>query len=297
MGNDHQEDTSMAIYQEQEGGNLPFNQEVMFSNHKNEYKKGIEKRQTKLMQKIGFLKPFLQDDEEILLVTTGCSPISFVEELVTGWVLFYLKRALLVFTNKRIFHIPTKTNFAYRRSIAHIFYADCALIQLKWGKLTVEYQTGKKEKFLYIASQERKKIQTLMNQISAGDYHSHTQERVHLCPHCTTELEKNTYRCPSCQLEFKDKQTARKVSIIFPGGGYFYTRHPWLGIGDALTETLLIALVIVTLIATINSPENSVALIIYIIALILEKAISVYHSNHFVDEYIPKEKEIPPLAP
>ena len=28
-----------------------------------------------------------------------------------------------------------------------------------------------------------------------------------------------------------------------------------------------------------------------------EKAISVFHSNHYVKEYIPKEKKITPLGP
>ncbi len=35
--------------------------------------------------------------------------------------------------------------------------------------------------------------------------------------------------------ETKIQSTAgRKISIIYPGGGYFYTGHPFLGLRDAL---------------------------------------------------------------
>jgi len=64
---------------------LPVDRDIIFSNHKNTYKKGVEKRQTKLFQKISLLKPFLKEGEKILLVTTGCSPMTIMEQLLTGW--------------------------------------------------------------------------------------------------------------------------------------------------------------------------------------------------------------------
>ncbi len=50
---------------------LPVERKVLFSNHKDVYKKRIEKRQRKLFVKIGPLKPFFRKNEHILLVTTG----------------------------------------------------------------------------------------------------------------------------------------------------------------------------------------------------------------------------------
>jgi hypothetical protein len=276
---------------------LPVNRETIFSNHKNVYKKRVEKRQTKLIKKIPFIKSFLKEDEKILLITTGCSPTSILEQLLTGWIFIYLKRSLFIFTNKRIFHIPTKQNYSYRNSIAQILYPDCDSIQIKGRKLVVGYKNGKKEKFLYIASKEKKKIKSLLPTISLEGYPSEIQKRIHLCPRCTKELEEGKYLCPNCHLEFKDKDEARKISIIYPGGGYFYTRHPFLGVSDAIVETILLVYVIVSLIDVINGVDGSGAgLCIFAIALIFEKLITVYHSNHFIKEYIPREKDIQPIA-
>jgi hypothetical protein len=278
---------------EQNALELPLDREIMFSNHKGVYKKGVEKRQSNLVKKILSIRNFLEDDEKIFLVTTGCSPVSLLEQLVTGWIFIYLKRCMFVFTNKRVFHIPTGMNYSYRDSIAQIRYPDCKLIEIKGRTLVVEYKNGKREKFHYIAGREKKKIRTLLGTISLEGPPSKAERRVHLCPRCADELEEGKYTCPHCHLEFKDKAEARRFSLLYPGGGYFYTRHPLLGVGDAITETILAILVIASFIGVIRGIEKSViGFFVFGLVLAMEKAISVYHSNHFVDEYIPKEKEI-----
>ena len=291
---------AVSLHQEDALG-LPLDREVMFSNHKSVYKKGIEKRQTKLLKKIAFLKRFLKEDERILLITTGCSPTSIWEQFLTGWIFVYLKRSLFVFTNKRIFHIPTKIDYSYRNSIAQILYSDCNSIRIKGlifqPELVVEYKNGKKDKFLYIARNEKKKIKALQPTISFEGSPGEFQKRIHLCPRCTEELHEGKYICANCHLDFKDKDEGKRISLIYPGGGYFYTRHPFLGVGDAIVETILLVLVIVSLIDAIKGVEGSgVELFAFAIVLVIEKAISVYHSNHFIKEYIPKEKDIQPIA-
>lgn len=286
-----------AVLHQEDSLDLPFDREILFSNHKGNYKKRIEKRQTKLLKNMAFLKNFLKEDEKILLITTGCSPTPILEQLLTGWIFIYLKRSLFIFTNKRLFHIPTKRNYSYRYSIAHILYPDCDSIQLKGNRLVVGYKNGKKEKFLYIARKEKKKIKVLIPTISFEGTPSEIQKRIHLCPRCTKELEEEKYICPHCFLEFKEKDKAKKISLIYPGGGYFYTRHPFLGVSDAIVETILLVLVIVSLIDAIKGVEGSgYELFPFAILLVIEKLISVYHSNHFIKEYIPKEKDIVPIA-
>jgi len=274
-----------------------FDRDILFSNHKGEHKKRIEKRQTTLLKKVHFLKDFLKDDEKIILITAGCSPTSILEQFFTGWIFLYLKRLLFVFTNKRIFHIPTKQDYSYRNSIAQILYPDCTSIRIKGRTLVFKYKNGKNEKFLFIASKEKKKIKALLQTISFAGTSSKNQKRIHLCPRCTSELEEEEYICLNCHLEFKDKDEAKKISIIYPGGGYFYTRHPFLGVSDAIVETILLVYVIVSLIDVINGVEGSGAVLcIFAIILVFEKLITVYHSNHFIKEYIPKEKEIKAIA-
>ena len=102
---------------------LPVDREVLFSNHKNIYKKKIENRQRKLIIKLPFLKPFVNITEKILVITTGYSPTTTIDKYLIGWLFVYLKRSLFVFTDQRVFHIPTTPVYKYRGSIAQIPYA------------------------------------------------------------------------------------------------------------------------------------------------------------------------------
>jgi hypothetical protein len=276
---------------------LPFDREIIFSNHKNTYKKGIEKRQKGLLNKIPFLINFLDKDETIRLITTACSPTSSGEQFLTGWIFIYLKRSLLIFTNKRIFHILTKQDYSYRNSIAQLWYNDCKSIFTKGRNLVIEYKNGSREKFLYLSGKEKKKIKTILSSISFEGQPGRNQGRVHLCPRCRHDLEMDRYVCPNCSLQFKDKDEGRRISIIYPGGGYFYTRHPWLGVSDAVVETIFLVSLIVSIIYYFMGVQNSgFNVIFFAILLLIEKLVSVYHSNHFIKEYIPKEKEIVPLT-
>ncbi|MHC4700797.1 MAG: hypothetical protein ACYTFQ_09490, partial [Planctomycetota bacterium] len=219
--------------------------------------------------------------------------VSLLEQCLTGWIVFFLKRSLFVFTNRRIFHIPTKYEFSYRNSLAQILYADCRNIAIKGRNLLAEYKNGRKERFICIPSSESRKIETLLAGISTEGQPSSTLSRTHLCPRCTNQLVADQYTCPSCSLEFKNKKEAKKISILYPGGGYFYTGHPLLGIGDALAEVCLTILVIGGSLAALSGAAEGISVLVYFgILLILEKALSVYHSNHFVKEYIPKDRSV-----
>ncbi len=110
---------------------LPVDTTVLFSDHKDIYRRRIEKRQRKLLAKLGMLAPFFGSGEKILHVTFGFSPASFVEQLLTGAFLHPLKRSLFVFTNRRILHIPTSRWLSYRCSISQIMYVDCRQLRIK----------------------------------------------------------------------------------------------------------------------------------------------------------------------
>lgn len=274
---------------------LPLDTDVLFTNHKNVRKKAIEKRQARLLKRVSFLRPFLKEDERILLVTTACSPMNLLEWMLTGWMIVYLKRALLVFTNKRVLHIPTRTNYSWRHSIAQILYGDCKEIRLRWGNLRVQYRDGRKEQFPYVASSERKKIRSLVEGLPLAGEQSQTPGRTFLCPRCATRLFPGGKSCTNCHLEFKSREEARKISLLLPGGGYFYTRHPWLGAGDAFVELfLMVALFSAAWNALRGVPGAAAGGVVWAVLLGIEKAITVYHANHYVDEFIPKDRTIEP---
>jgi len=273
---------------------LPVDRESLFSNHKKVYKKRIERRQRKLIIKLPFLKPFLKKNEKILLVSTGYSPITSLAQYVTGFLFVYLKRSLFVLTNYRIFHVPTTTNYKYKQSIAQIAYAGCQSISLKRGTLVVQYaKFGQTEKFRAIGFSERKKIRALLKSKPLSATNPQLGERIHLCPQCTHPLSAGKYVCESCRLKFKNKLTAYILAILLPGGGYFYTRHVLIGLLNAVVELLLLFYIVVTLQDFLNNIKGSlIYLVAYGAIFVAVKVISVIHSVHFIQEFIPRKKLI-----
>lgn len=272
---------------------FPVDEDFLFSNHKGKRTNRIEKRRRKLAQQISFISPFLRDDEQVMLITTGCSPMSFLEQYLAGFTIYYVKRSIFVFTNQRIFHVPTKTNYAYRSSIAQIELGDCSRIRMKGHRLVVDYNSKKTETFVYIASKERKKIKALVDTLSIGSNESSITDRTFLCPRCTSMLEKGNETCKSCRLQFKSRAAGRKISILIPGGGYFFTRHPILGFFDALVEFFLLLGVVVSVMGYLNGEEGAIeSTMVLGILLAFEKLVSVYHADHFLDEFLPIETDI-----
>ena len=282
---------------------LRINQDVCFTTHNNNLHMGTVKRQMKVLKELApMLKQVLKPDEEILLAVKASSPMSWFEQMVTGWIIYYLKRCVLVVTNKRILHFPTRLNFKPKASVAQILHGDIAEAKVSGflGRaLTLKYRSGKKESFNYIQPAEFKKLKAILPTLPKGDQPSEVSERHHLCPRCQARLLARKYSCPSCRLQFKDGERAIKLSILYPGGGYFYTRHPWLGIGDAITEGMLLIIVIAGLIEALSGegePGAWGSVFIFAAALVIEKAHTIYHAKHYVNEYIPEDEKFVPLT-
>lgn len=269
---------------------LPIDASIMFADHAGVHKPRIEKKQRKLAAKVTFLKDFLEDGEQLLAITTAVSPTSFLEQWTTGFIFVYIKRCMLVFTDRRVFHIPTTSSFEYRESVAEFRYGDLTSIAQKGSRLKVAYKSGAKDLFLYVRGSERKKIRALLQAADLQGSSGTDGKRVHRCPKCTHVLEADRFDCPGCGKEFKSRKKARNLSLWLPGGGYFYTGHPYLGVIDAFIEILFLVIIIGSLIPTSFNPNVDFALAgVFAVFLLIEKAITIYHANHFVKEYLPAE--------
>ena len=233
---------------------------------------GEVKNKTKLLRKLGFLANILDADEKIVFVAPGCSPYTMLERATIGAVwLILIKRALFVFTNKRLLHVPTTWKFDYRGSISQILYQDCRRLHVKSGKLIAEYHNGRTEKFSYIPACDRDVIKHFQFATSESDRRSENPQRHHLCPNCTGVLPSRAVACPSCGLEFKSREKAWTRSVLLPGGGYFYTGHPFIGIGDALGESYLLILTLVSLVlALLGDGEAMLTFLLFLAALTME---------------------------
>lgn len=268
---------------------LPVDSEVLFSDAKGVYKKRIEKKKMELLQKVAFIRKFLDPDEQIMFITKACSPITFLEQMTMGPILLIMvKRSLLVFTNKRLFHVPTTPEYRYRASVAQIRYQDCRQMFVKGSRLTFVYQNGKKEGFFFIPRADRAKLRRVNVSSPELGPPSALPQRRHLCPSCTHELNLHVYSCPSCGLKFKDKAKAKKYSLLLPGGGYFYSRHWVMGFFDFFVESYLLFLNVIFLLGFLLGEVALLPPLIFLAAILgVEKLITIYHTNRFVDEYLP----------
>ncbi len=276
---------------------LPVERKILFSNHKDVYKKRIEKRQRKLFVKLGPIKPFLRRNEHIMLVTTGYAPLSSLGNYLTGFVFSYLKRSLFVFTNLRIIHVPTTASYKYKNSLAQIAYAGCQSITMKRGTLVVEFaKLRRMEKFKAIAVQERKKIRALLKKhIPTSGTKGHLAGRIHLCPRCGHRLIEKKFECANCQLNFKGRVAGALLAILVPGGGYFYVRQHLIGAIAAVLEIFLLIYSVFLIRDFYNQvPVNLMYLVAVPVLYLYVKITAIIHSNHFIAEFIPTKKTVVP---
>lgn len=284
------------------GDRLDFN--YLFKDQKGKEKKSVAKQQSKLLIDMEpCLKHALAKDEKVLSITYGLSPFSLWEQIFTGWIILYLKGCVLVATNQRLLHIligGRKRN--YRHSIAEIPWGHISELKSSFKKLKLTYTDGTKENF--VAHSKGFNFAALVENLfyKQGSLLKETvpaEKRRHLCPRCFDVLSRDTYNCRRCQLKFKNMEQAKRLSWLYPGGGYFYTGHPFMGIADILAEAyLIIALISVGVLYFNNpSPEFDKAgvgfmFIFFVLLLLIEKILTVYHSRHFIKEYIPEDKNI-----
>jgi hypothetical protein len=271
---------------------LPVDLAVIFSNYKNAYKKRIEKRQRWFIMRLSFLKPFLELDEKIMQVTTGHSPTTIFEKMGFGWFFVYLKRSLLVFTDRRIFHVPTTPAYRYRNSVAQVPYRLCRSISMKGRSLILVYKAaGMTEKFFSLAGREKKKIRAILKAVPVSNDGAAAGGRTHLCPRCAAPLSVSDYACRRCHLRFKTGRLATLMAVLLPGGGYFYIRQPFLGAMSAILEISLLVLV-GTAYSNLIHVDKPFLLVGAATLFILEKIAAAVHAGVFIKEFVPRQKKV-----
>lgn len=271
---------------------VPVDREKIFTNHKGVYKSRVEKRQRKLIVKSTFIKFFLHHDETIQCLTTGYSPVSVKEQMITGLAFLYFRRALFVFTEKRILHIPTRFNRSPRSAISQILFEDCARIEIKGRAMHVRYKNGRQEVFPYLGRREKKKLRTLISRLSLSPKEAgRLKGRVHLCPGCTNILPTGSQSCSKCHLAFKSTFKAGLYSLL-PGGGYFYGRYPMIGVFATLFETAMIAVLVTKgLEMHAGVPVAMNTMIVPGLALLLAKFIMVFHNRRLLEDFVPEKRD------
>lgn len=271
---------------------VPVDRDTIFNNHKGAYKPKVEKRQRNLIVKSTSIKVYLHAGETIQCLTSTYSPITVLEQVLTGPSFLLLKRALLIFTNKRILHVPTRFNRTQRGSVSQILFEDCAHIEIKGRGLHVQYKNGQQETFPYINRKEKKKVRALLAELSLSPKDAgRLKGRVYLCPNCTKILTRPNQPCPSCQQRFKPPGQAVIRAAAIPGGGYFYARFPIMGALTALLELNLMGFILVQWLMIQKGQTTATWYgALALAGLVGIKAISGYHCVQLLKDFIPRRK-------
>ncbi len=278
---------------------LTLRPETAFADAKGERKDKLEREQRRRFEACrGLLQAVAEPGEEVLYVAAAVAPFSVLEFLTTGWILMSLKRCYLAVTDRRLLHIPLTVRGRVKRSIAEVRYGDLRSIKVAGvfsGVVDVVAASGGKERFSSLRMGEKKKLAALLTgKANPAPAPARDPARRFLCPRCARRWA-GEERCPQCGLAFKQGRLGFWLALLAPGGGYFYTGHPWLGIGDAFAEVFLLVLLLFGIGAVaLRDQDGWPILVIAAVGLALEKLISVYHLRHYLAEALPADASFRP---
>jgi hypothetical protein len=274
----------------------PVASDIIFSNHRGIYKKSVEKRQRLLLIKIPFINSFLENGELITLITSGYAPLTRLERFLLRYLTVFQRRALFVFTDRRVLYVPTTFTYGYRHSVAEIRYANCKSIQVVGRSLVFIFLNGEFEQFPYIGRKERLKIRAFVGNVSLGVKPAGRQNMAYLCARCGVAIPNNSASCPKCRLQFWTPAKAGKMALLIPGGGYFYVDNTLYGVASAILELLLAVLLILSVVDIHRGLKGSVlAVILLSMALAGTKTVSFFHSQDLAQGCFPAMGQLPSI--
>lgn len=272
----------------------PVASDILFSNHRGIYKQKVEKRQRRLLIKIPFINSFLEDGELITLITSGYAPLTRLERFLLRYLTVFQRRALFVFTDRRVLYIPTTFTYGYRYSVAEIRYANCKSIQVIGRSLVFMFPNGGFEQFPYIARKERRKLRAVVGNFALGGSPKGSQNMTYLCARCGAAIPDNSASCPKCRLRFWTAAKAGKMALLIPGGGYFYMSNTLYGVASAILELLLAVLLILSVVDMFHGFKGSVLAVI-LLSMVLAgiKAVTFFHSQDLLQGCFPDMGQLP----
>ena len=230
-------------------------------------------------------------------------PPGFLDQLTFGLYIYYVPATVLVFTNRRLLHFSVRRDGSWKKSLRSLRWGDLAEAKVQgWlnPKLRLKYQNGKVDNYWGLRRGDAKSIKLLLPVLlpaSRGET-SPAQAMSSLCPECSAPLSPGVYQCSRCSLIFKDEKTIVRRSLLIPGGGYFYTGHWFLGVGDFIAEAVLLFLVVGSVLlafgflAEPGEPQVTAGVAWFEVAFFgailgVEKLITIHHCRRLIRDFIP----------
>ena len=266
----------------------PVARDVIFTNHKGVYKKRLEKRQRRRLVKIPFINSFLEDGEQIMFVTSGYPQLTRLERFLLRYFTVFLRRALFVFTDRRMFYVPTTFTYDYRQSVAEIRYFNCRAAHLIGQTLIFTFHNRNCQQFQYIGRGERRKLRSVVTSLPLGKDPAGMDSMTYLCVRCKTAVPEGSASCPECRLQFRTADRAGRMALLIPGGGYFYTGNTLYGVAFAILELLFTVLLVLAAFDVHEGLKGSMPAVILLLTILSAlKAISFSHSRELTQGCFP----------
>ncbi|HEV8385629.1 MAG TPA: hypothetical protein VGQ11_12220 [Candidatus Acidoferrales bacterium] len=286
---------------------IPVRLDTLYADSEGAEKKSIRKQADESLGRLkDILLKVLERDEAVFYIARAQEPLSAVEQLTLGRFSYAVTRTMLIITNRRIlaFHAKVKSfgKWEWGHAVRSIRLGDVAEAKVSAGlfsgSVQLTYRDGKKEKYWNVQRKDAKKLRLLLNELlpMSTSESSQAQGPVSLCPNCVAALPAAPQECAQCHLAFATNGEMVRRSILWPGGGYFYVGQSGFGVLDALTESILLGVLLLWVLIALGLPEpifdplepytsRSEALIIAVVLavfLVVEKLITILHGRHFV---------------
>lgn len=281
-------------------------EDAAYTNAKGKEKGGIRKRTERAIEKLqDHLRKVLEPEETVISVVRARLPVGFLEQFFLGWLAAVTDAGIIVLTNRRLLFFLVTRNGSWKRSVRSVRLGDIetANVETFLAKLELRYRDGSKDQYWRLRGDDAKRLREMFAAIlpaSSGE-RSPAQRRVHLCPQCLAPLSAGSYRCANCGQNFKDEKVMIRRTWLFPGGGYFYSGHPGLGVLDFLIEAFVLIEILylgaagLGLVQIETNPGEApvttggalVAAAMFAALLVGKKLLTVRHCRRFIREFVP----------
>jgi hypothetical protein len=182
----------------------------------------------------------LDEGESVHFVTTG-SAVSFWESYFLGWVVQYLNRRALVFTDRRIILLQVDWRDRAKELRSQLRYGAIGRVKGSLlGGTKVQLRDGKARTFTGVPKADRKFMAEWIDGLKRriGD-ESAARSVEDLCPHCSAVVRRRSSPCDSCGGTFKSAKRAGLLSLLLPGLGDLYIGHRKLAVLEMLVASAI----------------------------------------------------------
>jgi len=220
--------------------------DTAFTNRKGVEKRGIRRRTERALDKLQEpLRKILEPDEAVLYMARAQNVVGGTGQFFLGSHYYFLAPTMVVLTNRRLLYLLVAWNGEWKRSMRGARWGDieeAKVTSLLGSGIRIKCRDGKKEVYRGMLRDDSTKIQVLLEALlpQAGNETSSALGMTSYCSECRAALIPEVYECPSCRLHFKDEKTVVKRSLLIPGGGFFYTGHPFVGMLHAMGDLILV---------------------------------------------------------